>query len=185
MHSSYFNYSLTRPYPFRWFTPVASTGAILLIVLLSIMNFVQNSYVLVVQFVDNPNSTIANGSWFSNWPSYLTSSVRPTCEPNNLLVNTQFFTNQSGLTWTLQSIAQNNSDSSISPSLPYMNNVLEQCEINEIQMLFEPSQLVQVLVGQITSSSDVQVRAFVTCRIWGPEGRSTVNMTAMYDTILT
>jgi hypothetical protein len=36
MHHSFFNYNLTRPYPYRWFTPAALFGAIILVVLLSV-----------------------------------------------------------------------------------------------------------------------------------------------------
>ena len=185
MHSSFFNYNLTRPYPYRWFTPVALVGAIILIVLLSVMNFVQNSYTLTVQYVENPNSTVANGIWYSHWPSYLTSSVKPTCQPANLPVNTQFFTNQTGLMWTLASIFKDDDDSAASPSLPYMNNVLEDCELNDIQMLLGDSPLVQTAqeMARIITTTDIQVRAFVTCGIRGPMGYTKFNATALYDTI--
>lgn len=182
MHQSVFNYSITRPYPYRWFTPVAIVGAIVLVVLLSVMNFVQNSYVLQVEYADNPNATIANGSWFSHWPSYLTRSVRPTCEPTNIDVNSQIFTNQSGLTWTLTSVSKHGQDSQPSPSLPYMNNRLDSCFIPEIQMDFDGTRDRETAVLQSTPW-DVQVRAFVTCGLWSPMGFATINLTALYDPI--
>ena len=182
MHSSFFNYNLTRPYPYRWFTPVVIVGAIILIVLLSVMNFVQNSYALVVEYVDNPNATIANGIWYSNWPSYLTSSVRPTCQPTNLDANSQFFTNQSGLVWTLTGILKKGDQAQASPSLPYLNNRLDDCTVEQIQMDFDGTRDRETVVLQATSW-DVQVRAFVLCTMWSPMGRTIVNITAMYDPV--
>ncbi|KAK5165572.1 uncharacterized protein LTR77_009101 [Saxophila tyrrhenica] len=174
-----------KPYPYRWFTPVALIGATILLVLLSVMNFVQNSYRLEVTYADNPNSTTTNGIWYSHWPSYLTNSVRPTCQPANLPVGTQFFTDQTGFTWTLTSVWQPGKRTSASPSLPYLNNPLEQCNIRDIQVSFGSSQLVQTAqsLGTIVTSTDIQVRAFVTCGIWSPTGYMKFNATAMYDTI--
>ena len=185
MHSSFFNYNLTRPYPYRWFTPVALVGAVILAILLSVMNFVQNSYTLVVQYVEDPNATIANGVWFSDWPSYLTSSVKPTCQPANLPVNSQFFTNQTGLMWTITTIAKDNSTSIASPSLPYMNNIIQDCTVNSIQINLGDSPLVQSAqqLGTIITTADVQVRAFVSCAVHGPTGYTRFNATALYDTI--
>lgn len=182
MHSSFFNYSITRPYPYRWFTPVALMGAIVLIVLLSVMNFVQNSYSLVVEYTNDPNSTVSKGIWFENWPSYLTSGVRATCSPANLPVNTQFFTNQSGLMWTLTSVYKKEDTAAALPSLTYLNNRLENCVVRQIQMDFDGTKDRQVSVSQ-ASAWDIQIRAFTTCGMWSPMGYTMLNLTAMYDAI--
>ncbi len=185
MHESFFSYNLTRPYPYNWFSPVALVGAAVLLALLSVMNFVQNSYNLEVAYVSDPNSTVTNGVWYSHWPSYLTSSVKPTCQPANIPVGTQFFTNQTGLTWTLTNVWREGEQSAALPSLPYLNNEFGQCDVRDIQVSFGGSQLVQTAqsLGTIVTSSDVQVRAFVTCGLWSPIGYTKINATAMYDTI--
>lgn len=180
MHTSFFNYPVTRPYPYKWFTPVGLIGLAVFLVLFSILNFVQNSYTLIFEYADNPNSTITNGIWFKNWPSYLTSSVRPICQPTNLPVNTQFFTNQSGLTWTITSVFTNDSSAKALPSLPYLNNVFENCSVPEIRVDFDGSSDRLTGVGSIPAW-DIQVRSFVTCGVWGPIGYNLLNMTAMYD----
>lgn len=180
MHASFFNYPITRPYPYRWFTPVALIGLAAFLVLFSVLNFVQNSYTLIFEYADDPNSTITNGIWFKDWPSYLTSSVRPICQPTNLPVNTQFFTNQSGLTWTITSVFTNHSSAKALPSLPYMNNVFENCTIPEIRIDFDGSSDRLTGVGSIPAW-DIQVRSLVTCGVWGPIGYNLLNLTAMYD----
>ena len=65
----------------RWFTPVVVVGGITLLILLSVVNFVQSSYVLIAEYSEDPNSTVTNGVWFKDWPSLLTNSVRPQCQP--------------------------------------------------------------------------------------------------------
>ena len=182
MHSSFFNYHIQRPYPFLWFTPLALFGGITLLVLLSIMNFVQNSYALVVLYAGDPNSTITNGIWYQHWPSYLTSGVRPTCQPANLPVNTQFFTNQSGLMWTITNVFQSEDKSQALPSLPYLNNLLHGCNVSEIRMTYDNTQNDDALIQQ-HSPWDIEVRAFVTCGVHGPTGYTLVNVTAVYNAL--
>ena len=152
-------------------------------VLLSVMNFVQNSYVLITTYVDNPNATVTSGIWFQRWPSYLTSGVRPTCEPANLPVNTQFFTNQSGLTWTLTSIFNNDDGSSALPSMPYLSNHFQACVIREIRMEYDSTPEQDVIVQQ-NSAWDIELRSFVTCSILGPSGYTHFNATASFNSLM-
>ena len=44
MHSSMFNYAVSRPYPVRWFTPVVFVGGTIALVLFSFLNFVATGY---------------------------------------------------------------------------------------------------------------------------------------------
>lgn len=148
------------------------------------MNFVQNSYNLVVEYQDNPNSTISTGFWYNHWPSYLTSSVRPVCEPANLAVNTQFFTNQTGLLWTITSVYKAGDDTQVLPTLPYINNPFEACTITEIQMDLDGSNDLPLLISRSAPWS-IDVYAFVTCSVMGPTGPTLFNATALYSPIST
>ena len=178
-----FHYAITRPYPYRWFTPVAIAGGILLLILLSLMNFVQNSYILAVEYDNNPNSTITKGVWFKNWPSYLANSVEPVCQPANLPINTEFFTNHTALTYTITSVFEGEGESSpASPSLPYLNNVLENCNVSTIEMQFDGSYS-QSWAAYSASTWNIDMRAFATCMIHGPMGRTVFNLTAHYNPI--
>ena len=42
--SSHFSYSLSRPYPYRWFTPVVFLGGTIALVLFSLLNYVSNGF---------------------------------------------------------------------------------------------------------------------------------------------
>jgi len=103
-HQSIFSYSLSRPFPFRWFTPGTVVGAIVFTALFSFLNFASSGYNLIVQTSSNPNVTISQGDWLQHWPSFLTTKVQPTCQPANIVVNSQFFTNQTALKYTLTSV---------------------------------------------------------------------------------
>ena len=63
-----------------------------------------------------------------------------------------------------------------------MNNVLEDCEILEIQLDLDGSKDKDINILQATLW-DIEVRAFVTCRISGPTGRMMFNATAVYNAI--
>ena len=171
--------------PFRWFTPVALVGGLIFLVLLSFMNFVQSSYVLSVEYANDPNSIVTNGVWFKRWPSYLTRSVQPICGSANLPTNAQFFTNQTALLYTLTGVYNASENTLIPvalPSLPYLNNVLEDCNITQILMEFDGT-YDQSFIQYQNSSWGCTVRAFTTCRISGPVGRNNIDITAMYNPV--
>ena len=171
---SFFNYSLQRPYPFKWFTPVAITGGLILLGILSILNFVSSSYTYTVKYVKNPNTTVSDGGLYSHWPSLLTSSVVTSCKPANFPFNAQLFTNQTGLTWTVTSVTQDNDSPQALSSLPYQNNRLEHCNASGILMSFQEG-------TTPFTPWDIESQVFVTCEILGSVGLLKVNMTAIYD----
>lgn len=57
MHQSWFEYPVTRPYPFRWFTPVVIGGAVVLAVVFSLVNLSSNGYYLKTVYTGNLNET--------------------------------------------------------------------------------------------------------------------------------
>lgn len=68
-----------------------------------------------------------------NWADRL----QPSCEPRLLSVGDQFFTTNYGFTWQVTAISQasdaaNGFDSL--PSIPYLNNTLEDCRLDMVQI---------------------------------------------------
>ena len=181
-HSSFFSYNVQRSYPFRWFTPVAIVGGIILIVLISFANFVASGYELTTVYSSDP-SAIDNGLWFKNWPEWLRNNINATCEPANLPVGSQFFTNQTALAYTMSSInTTKDGGSTTSPSLPYLDNVLKHCEVLNITMDFSCSQLQNPT--QIASSAcTIDVRAYSMCTFDGPNGLTTFNCSSLYNPV--
>ncbi|KAF3810930.1 hypothetical protein GCG54_00003108 [Colletotrichum gloeosporioides] len=60
MHSSWFEYSITRPYPFRWFTPAAIVGGLILAVVFTLVNFSSNGFYLKTIYTKSLNTTEAS-----------------------------------------------------------------------------------------------------------------------------
>jgi hypothetical protein len=60
MHSSTFTYPVSRPYPYRWVTPIVIIGGVIAVVLFSFLNFVSNGYYLSTQIVTDPNVTVSS-----------------------------------------------------------------------------------------------------------------------------
>ena len=102
-----FEYAISRPYPVRWFTPVVFIGGAIALVLFSLLNFLSTgytqrynhpcivglllcigSYVHSIEYVTDPNATILSDRWLNRWPSYITSQIDPSCQAENVQVNT-------------------------------------------------------------------------------------------------
>ncbi|KAI1415811.1 hypothetical protein F5Y13DRAFT_186667 [Hypoxylon sp. FL1857] len=56
-YTSTFGYSLTRRYPFRWFTPTVTIGGLIATVLISFANLGSSGYFLLVETSTDPNAT--------------------------------------------------------------------------------------------------------------------------------
>jgi hypothetical protein len=184
MHSSAFSYPITRPYPYRWFTPVVLVGFVVFTVLFSFLNFVSTGYTLVDQSSWNPNATVSAGVWLRHWPSFLTAKVQPSCEPLNIEVGSEFFTNQTALTYTLTDVWQPQQGGAaggdgISPSLTYYSNVIQDCRVNSVEIDYDA--LDRTASQFAYSEWGAVVRTYATCAIVAENGTVNFNLTQEYD----
>jgi hypothetical protein len=182
-HNSFFDYNLTRPYPFRWFTPVAICLCITAIIIFSFINVASSGYTLVVQSTKDPNATLSENTWLEYWPSFMTTKVRATCQPFHIPVGTQLFTNNTALTYTLTDVwRDHDGERNISSSLPYQNNLLEDCSITTIDIDFDSQDRSAVQLSHSLWGAKVSV--FITCRINNndaPNGPTKLNLTMLYN----
>ena len=58
MHASWFSYGITKPYPFRWFTPATIIGGIVLSVFCSLVNLSASGYYMETIYTNDPNTTV-------------------------------------------------------------------------------------------------------------------------------
>lgn len=180
VHELIFNYGVTRPYPFRWFTPLVLVGILVATVLFSFLNFASNGYDLVVKNSSNPNQTISEGLWFQNWPSFLAGKVKPTCESVDIHVNTLLSTNQTALTYTLIGVWQmQGNNRSIVPLLTYLNNPVDQCVICSVEM--DLSALDRAANQFAYSEWGASVRVYISCITHGPTGQVDFSLSTTYD----
>ncbi|KAK8112527.1 hypothetical protein PG984_013053 [Apiospora sp. TS-2023a] len=178
---SFFTYNISRPFPYRWFTPVAVVGGLLLAVGFTLLNFASVGYLLVVETSPDPNATVAANP-LQPFPSYLTSKIQPVCQPITLPVGTQFFTNQTALTYTLTGVWQEGAGDNgptVSPSLTYHQNPLQNCSVSTIQIDIESQDRA---ANQLSFTEwGAKVRTYTTCRISTVRGTVFFNLTQDYD----
>jgi hypothetical protein len=134
-----FTYPITRPLPYSWFKWVVLFGGIILTILLSLLNLASNGYDLVVQHSTDPNGTVSDYSWTNKLPVSVDGKTSASCEPQNLQATTQYFTNKFGLTYALAGVWQvdGNGKKTTLPSLQYLNNPLEDCNVTLILLDFD------------------------------------------------
>ncbi|KAF4342062.1 hypothetical protein FBEOM_3993 [Fusarium beomiforme] len=180
-HESFFSYPITRPFPFRWFTPVAVVGGVVFIALFTLMNFASSSYELIVQNSLDPNATVSRRGWLQRYPSFLTAKVQPKCQPATLPVNSEFFTNNTALTYTLTSVWEQGKGGQrvISPALTYHRNVLQNCTVYSVEIDFAS---IDRAGKQIAFCEwGAVVRSYVSCKIDTLAGEVFFNFTQTYD----
>ncbi|TDZ25562.1 hypothetical protein Cob_v001817 [Colletotrichum orbiculare MAFF 240422] len=127
MHRSWFSYAITRPYPFRWFTPVVIIGGIILAVPLSLANLSANGFYLKSVYTSDPNGTEAstNELWFRRPPFNWQSDVQAKCQPYLLSVGDSFFTSNQGFRYTVKAIGDSAENSR--STVGYKNNTFHNC----------------------------------------------------------
>lgn len=185
MHSSAFSYGLSRPYPFKWFTPTVVVGGIVAIVLVSLINVATAGYQLVSTTSTNPNKTQSGQSWIKGWPSFLIGQMHATCEPSTIPVGTQLYTNNSALSYTLRAVWQesdNGAPRTDLGSLVYHNNQLESCSIAsvQIQMRSLGRSADQIALQQ----TGALLTAFTMCSIQTTQGAVMLNLTSDYELVI-
>lgn len=182
-NESMFEYNLSRPYPFGWFTPVAIVGGIIAMVLVSFLNLAATGYELVTISSTDPNITISQHMpWFSNWPTWL-ASTRASCEATSMPLQTGLYTNKTALLYTLVSAWRYDKlgNQMNLGSLLYYNNPMSNCNVSSIQVDIESSDRTasQVAVSHVGA----ELTATVVCLLDRPEGPTHIELVTTYDPI--
>ncbi|KAK2033477.1 hypothetical protein LX32DRAFT_689995 [Colletotrichum zoysiae] len=171
MHKSWFSYPITKPYPFRWFTPVAIIGGLVLAVLVTLANLSANAFYLKSIYEPNPNKTedSLNGRKPPfNWQT----DVQAECQPRLLSVGDSFFTSNQGFRYTVESIEDSAKRSQ--PAVRYKNNVLRGCVPTSID----------IRLGKVDTAApswwiswiDSTVEATASCGIVTDDGLVTITL---------
>ena len=185
MHSSVFSYGLTRPYPFKWFTPAVIIGGIISLVLVSLINVATSGYQLVSTTSTNPNITQSTHSWIKGWPSFMVGQMLATCESSTIPVGTQLYTNNSALPYTLRGVwqeSENGAPRSVLGSLVYHNNQLEDCSIGSVQIQMRSLDRSATQIAQ--QETGALLTAFTMCSIQTSQGSVMLNLTTDYELVV-
>ncbi|EXK44702.1 hypothetical protein FOXG_03852 [Fusarium oxysporum f. sp. lycopersici 4287] len=138
MHSSWFSYPITRPFPFRWFTPVAIVGGLILMVLFTIINLASSAFYLKPIFTDDPNGTTTKSvRWFMKAPLNWDNNMKVKCQPKILSVGDRVFSTNLGFQYSVKALTSSDDDSGFRktyPSIAYLNNTLEDCYLTRVDI---------------------------------------------------
>jgi hypothetical protein len=181
-HESLFSYGIARPYPYRWFTPIAACLCVVAIIFFSVVNIASSGYTLVAQLTKDPKATLAQNTWLEHWPSFASSKIRPTCQPLTIPVDTELYTNNTALTYRITNVCHESLGfEAVSLwSLLYQNNPLEECSVNSIDMVFDYQGMSATQL--LYSTWGVRVSAYTTCSInISPLGPTLFNLTMDYN----
>ncbi|KAI9706933.1 MAG: hypothetical protein M1820_004519 [Bogoriella megaspora] len=180
MHTSAFSYTVTKNYPYRWFTPVAILGGVIFLTLFSVLNFASSGYTLVTIYSTNPNTTAGTQS-IDKWPSLLTSKVHSQCQPVSIPLGTQLLTSNKALTYTLTNVQS--SDGTLQPSLNYLNNPLENCNVTSVTIYLDHTDnrnAAQIRFSRWGADTQGRIMCNVTLDSSGP---TTVNLTVDWNPV--
>ncbi|KAI1377807.1 hypothetical protein F4677DRAFT_413623 [Hypoxylon crocopeplum] len=182
---SSFSYSVTRAYPFPWFTPVAIIGGIIATCLVSFLNIAATGYELVPASSPDPIAIESNsGLSFAKWPSYLVGA-RAACQSTSIQVQNTMYTDKTAFPYTLTKVWQLDQDNNrnYQGSLIYKSYPLQMCNITEMTILFEGPDRT---AGQISlASMGGTITAITECYIdtGDPKDRTYFEVVATYDAI--
>lgn len=177
LKASSFRYTLTRPYPFQWFTPVVLTGGLVAAVLVSFISVGTSGYELAAISSSNPNQTESSAkTWFSRKFGTIFGNTGPSCDSATIPVDSVLYTTNRALPYTLTAVTI---DGVTQGSIVYHNNPLKNCKVNSISMNFEtverPAENIAI------QQQDAMVACHIDCQVDTPQGVADVELRTTYD----
>ncbi|KXH50309.1 hypothetical protein CSAL01_09265 [Colletotrichum salicis] len=180
-HQSWFSYPISKPYPFRWFTPVVLVGGVILTVFLSLVNLSANGYYLKTLYTSDPNGTEAysNAQYVDNAtiPIYFRAKImaQDECQPRLLTIGDSFFTSNLGFRYIIKAISDSRTKSL--SSLNYKNNTLESCSPKSIALKLKKSDTaVPPAASWWLSYGESTMKATVDCTVVTDDGLMTITL---------
>ncbi|KAI6442166.1 hypothetical protein MCOR22_006074 [Pyricularia oryzae] len=131
MHLRPFSYPVTKPYPFRWFTPLVIIGGLVLVVLFFLWTYPPNAYEMQSQTSFHPRETEKYKPPPPRLSWWYGDDLKAKCQPYELLVGSRFFTVNRGFLYTVDRVyrydPQANINITVEESVSYLGDTLENC----------------------------------------------------------
>lgn len=177
MAGSILSYGVTRNYPYRFFTLSVAAGGLAFLALFSIINLASSGFTLIVQYSCDPNATVTQQSFYG-MPNLFASKTKPSCQPSSINGQTKIATTNNALLYTVTSV-QSYHNGTLLPSLVYLNNPFESCNVTQVAMYMENSERTAAQIA--VAGWGVTVLGMSTCRVELEDCPVIVNMTAEWD----
>ncbi|KAJ7088558.1 hypothetical protein C8R43DRAFT_964947 [Mycena crocata] len=140
-------YTLTRPFPGRFFTLVSYLGAIIVLVFLTTINMALTGYETITVFQSDYNVTQQH--WYDQYLPSLVAEPGTLCDSRVFNLGDAFTTNYTLFQYTIASVVRANAgDSGIS----YKGNTLENCDVTSLYVH-----------GDVNAYT-IEYTAIITCR---------------------
>ncbi|KAF9527704.1 hypothetical protein CPB83DRAFT_855887 [Crepidotus variabilis] len=146
------DYPVTRTIRPRWIAPVSYAGAVVVIILLTILNAALVGYETVNVVQSNFNFT--QELWFHRFIPYGNPRSGSLCDPHLLAIGDQFKFLNGFLDWTVHSII-NLKNNSTAAAIPYSGIALDRCEITSVAAYF----------GDSINMSNEEFHAVLECQL--------------------
>lgn len=172
------SYPVTRPFLIKRFTVFVAIEFAVAIVLFSLINYTSTGFVMVSEYSTNPNATESQ-KVIHGVPDLLTAKSKPTCQPIDMDIGTNFQTSNLALTYTLNAVVPVNGSGN--GTFIYHNNRLEDCYIDTIQLNIESLDRTAAQIGWINYGVDLL--ASVRCNVVQSSGNTSIGFTAAYNHI--
>ncbi|KAI0503025.1 hypothetical protein F5B22DRAFT_630844 [Xylaria bambusicola] len=128
-----FSYPLRREYPYKWLTPLVAVGVLIAIASVLFVNIITQSYQLVATTTNDIRALRAehhSNSFFS----ILRRNTNVSCDYTSLPVNSEIFTRNYALPYTIRKVWQQYDNGTIENlgALPYREHALNDCNVTSV-----------------------------------------------------
>ncbi|KAF8150752.1 hypothetical protein B0H34DRAFT_151036 [Crassisporium funariophilum] len=141
------DYTITRPFQWRWLGPVSFVGACIAIVLLTVLNVALVGYETITVFQSDFNVT--QSFWYDTFMPYRKPEPGTLCDTRVFNIGDAFATTYSVFEWKVQSIERPNAGIS---GVAYNGTTLTDCDVSAVY-----------ITGDLRTWS-IDVSAVVSCK---------------------
>src|SRR5438876_7087279 len=142
---SFFEYNLTRAYPFKHFTILAIVFCLIWLGIATVINVLSQGYVLVTTYSTDWTGLVSRVQWYES----IIAKKRSSCQPKLFEVGDSFRSNNSGLMYTLAGFeyvhssirkidvsapANTTGETAGFPGLVYSNQLFDGCTVESISI---------------------------------------------------
>ncbi|KAI0553639.1 hypothetical protein F4679DRAFT_598928 [Xylaria curta] len=161
-----FSYALQRDYPYKWLTPLVAAGGLVAIVIVLFVNIETQSYELVATPTNDISASQANNPNSSLLPRLLTRDSNMACDYAKLPVNSEIFTKNYALSYTIRSVWKQSADGTKEnqDALSYREHALNNCNVTSVR-IYVNGKYSQPIVLSARSRVGLIIKTQVTCAI--------------------
>lgn len=181
MHIPALTYSVTRDYPYRWYTPAIVLVIVIATVLFSFLNFVSSGYTLQAQYLSSPDAAWTSSTWLSNWPPSLVGDNKVSCQSTPLAVGASVKTTHGVFEWQNSRVVLHlDNGTRGAAALIYKAGQLQDCGLHSIDLKMTTDDWGQRAVDGTVGTS-VQLIGRVWCSVVDDDhGKALVNLSAIW-----